>query len=75
MLKIVMLVKEEEGQNPTIKQNTTQATLFELIYDRTATLLVEIEIKTYPTKPITEENFQRILLRRTYDLIETLENT
>ncbi|KAG9305937.1 hypothetical protein G9A89_016590 [Geosiphon pyriformis] len=50
-------------------------TLFELVYGRTATLPVEIEVKTYPTELITEENFQRTLLRRTYDLIETLENT
>ncbi|KAG9298853.1 hypothetical protein G9A89_015874 [Geosiphon pyriformis] len=57
-----------------MKQDTTQATLFELVYNRTAILSVEIEVKTYPTEPITEENFQRILLKRTYDLIETLEN-
>ncbi|KAG9298085.1 hypothetical protein G9A89_004949 [Geosiphon pyriformis] len=44
------------------------------IYERTATLPVERKINTYPAEPITEENFQETLLRRTYDLIETLEN-
>ncbi|KAG9305751.1 hypothetical protein G9A89_005149 [Geosiphon pyriformis] len=44
-----------------MKQDTTQATLFELIYSRTATLPVEIEVNTYPTEPITEENFQETL--------------
>ncbi|KAG9293427.1 hypothetical protein G9A89_009151 [Geosiphon pyriformis] len=53
---------------------TTQVTPFELVYSRTATLPVEIEVNTYPTEPITKENFQETLLRRTYDLIETLEN-
>ncbi|KAG9288694.1 hypothetical protein G9A89_004313 [Geosiphon pyriformis] len=43
MFKIVMLVREEEEQNPTMKQDTTQATPFELVYDRTATLPVEIK--------------------------------
>ncbi|KAG9303257.1 hypothetical protein G9A89_013583 [Geosiphon pyriformis] len=57
-----------------MKQDTTQAILFELVYGKTATLPVEIEVKTYSTKLITEENFQRTLLRKTYDLIETLEN-
>ncbi|KAG9305812.1 hypothetical protein G9A89_001101 [Geosiphon pyriformis] len=57
-----------------MKQDTTQAIPFELIYGRTAILPVEIEINTYPTEPITEENFQETLLRRTYDLMETLEN-
>ncbi|KAG9284674.1 hypothetical protein G9A89_003634 [Geosiphon pyriformis] len=71
MFKIVMLVKEEEEQNP---QDTTQATPFELVYSRTAILSVKIEVKTYPTESITEENFQRILLKRTYDLMKTLEN-
>ncbi|KAG9302358.1 hypothetical protein G9A89_011784 [Geosiphon pyriformis] len=42
--------------------------------NRTATLPVEIEVNTYPTEPITEENFQETLLRRTYDLMKTLEN-
>ncbi|KAG9298076.1 hypothetical protein G9A89_018159 [Geosiphon pyriformis] len=69
-----MVVKKEEEQNPTIKEDTTQAILFELVYDRTATLPVKIEIQTYPTEPITEENFQKTLLKRTYDLIKTLEN-
>ncbi|KAG9300381.1 hypothetical protein G9A89_010005 [Geosiphon pyriformis] len=55
-------------------QDTTQATPFELVYSRTATLPVEIEVKTYPTEPITEKNFQRTLLKRTYNLMETLEN-
>ncbi|KAG9297921.1 hypothetical protein G9A89_018749, partial [Geosiphon pyriformis] len=58
----------------TMKQNTIQATLFELVYSRTTILPVKIEVKTYPTEPITKENFQRTLLRRTYDLMETLEN-
>ncbi|KAG9305868.1 hypothetical protein G9A89_016520 [Geosiphon pyriformis] len=58
----------------TIRQDTTQATLFELVYSKTATLPVEREVSTYPTEPITEANFQKTLLRRTYDLIETLEN-
>ncbi|KAG9302675.1 hypothetical protein G9A89_007379 [Geosiphon pyriformis] len=66
---------DQIGINLTIKQNTTQATLFELVYDRTATLSVEIEVKTYPTEPITEENFQRTLLKKTYNLMETLKNT
>ncbi|KAG9304436.1 hypothetical protein G9A89_019998 [Geosiphon pyriformis] len=57
-----------------MKQDTTQATPFELIYGRTATLPVEIKVNTYPTEPITEENFQETLLRKTYDLIEILEN-
>ncbi|KAG9299036.1 hypothetical protein G9A89_020349 [Geosiphon pyriformis] len=56
------------------EQDTTQATPFELVYDRTATLPVEIEVNTYLTEPITEENFQETLLRRTYDLMETVEN-
>ncbi|KAG9301053.1 hypothetical protein G9A89_015789 [Geosiphon pyriformis] len=55
--------------------DTIQTTLFELVYGRTAILLVKIEVKTYPTEPITKENFQRTLLKRTYNLIETLENT
>ncbi|KAG9291691.1 hypothetical protein G9A89_022110 [Geosiphon pyriformis] len=57
-----------------MKQDTIQATLFKLVYSRTATLPIEIEVRTYPTKSITEENFQRTLLRKTYDLMETLEN-
>ncbi|KAG9294865.1 hypothetical protein G9A89_003205 [Geosiphon pyriformis] len=57
-----------------MKQDTTQATPFELIYGRTATLPVKIEVNTYLTKPITEENFQETLLRRTYNLMEILEN-
>ncbi|KAG9294646.1 hypothetical protein G9A89_008125 [Geosiphon pyriformis] len=57
-----------------MKQDTTQTTPFELVYRRTATLLVEREIKTYSAEPITEKNFQETLLRRTYDLMETLEN-
>ncbi|KAG9293071.1 hypothetical protein G9A89_016433 [Geosiphon pyriformis] len=57
-----------------MKQDTTQTTSFELVYNRTATLPVEIEVNTYPTEPITEDNFQKTLLRRTYDLMETLEN-
>ncbi|KAG9305325.1 hypothetical protein G9A89_007820 [Geosiphon pyriformis] len=62
---------EEEIMLP---QDTTQATLFELVYSRTAILPVEIEVNTYPMEPITEENFQETLLRKTYDLTETLEN-
>ncbi|KAG9297340.1 hypothetical protein G9A89_004002 [Geosiphon pyriformis] len=58
-----------------MKQDTTQATPFKLVYNRTATLLVKIEVKTYPTEPITKENFQKTLLRKTYDLMEILENT
>ncbi|KAG9301059.1 hypothetical protein G9A89_015795 [Geosiphon pyriformis] len=54
--------------------NTTQATPFELVYGRIATLPVEIEVTIYPTEPITEDNFQKTLLKRTYDLMETLEN-
>ncbi|KAG9284017.1 hypothetical protein G9A89_022791 [Geosiphon pyriformis] len=57
-----------------MKQDTTQATPFELIYGKTAILPVEIEVNTYLTEPITEENFQKTLLRRIYDLMETLEN-
>ncbi|KAG9286146.1 hypothetical protein G9A89_010160 [Geosiphon pyriformis] len=58
-----------------MKQDTIQATLFKLVYGRTTTLPVKIKVKTYPTKPIAEKNFQRTLLKRTYNLIETLENT
>ncbi|KAG9287852.1 hypothetical protein G9A89_017447 [Geosiphon pyriformis] len=47
---------------------------FKLVYGKTAILLVEIEVKTYPTEPITKENFQRTLLKKTFDLIKTLEN-
>ncbi|KAG9284379.1 hypothetical protein G9A89_023636 [Geosiphon pyriformis] len=57
-----------------MKQDTIQATLFELVYSRTAILPVEIEVNTYSAKPITEDNFQETLLRRVYDLMETLEN-
>ncbi|KAG9298663.1 hypothetical protein G9A89_012731 [Geosiphon pyriformis] len=57
-----------------MKQDTIQATPFELVYGRTATLPIEIEVNTYPTEPITEDNFQEMLLRKTYDLMETLEN-
>ncbi|KAG9301407.1 hypothetical protein G9A89_018079 [Geosiphon pyriformis] len=62
--------QKREGTKPSkplrpIKQDTTQATLFELVYGRTATLPVEIEVNTYPTEPITEDNFQEMLLRRT----------
>ncbi|KAG9307155.1 hypothetical protein G9A89_016983 [Geosiphon pyriformis] len=57
-----------------MRQNTTQTTPFELVYDRTAILSVEIEVNTYPTEPITEANFQKTLLKRTYDLMKTLEN-
>ncbi|KAG9297275.1 hypothetical protein G9A89_009957 [Geosiphon pyriformis] len=57
-----------------MKQNSTQATPFELVYSRTATLPIEIEVKTYLIKPITEKNFQRTLLKKTYNLMETLEN-
>ncbi|KAG9300872.1 hypothetical protein G9A89_015328 [Geosiphon pyriformis] len=74
MFKIVMFVNKEEKQDPTMKQDTTQAIPFKLIYGRTATLPVEIEVSTYSTIPITEENFKNTLLRRTYGLIETLEN-
>ncbi|KAG9301151.1 hypothetical protein G9A89_012534 [Geosiphon pyriformis] len=58
----------------TIKQDTTQATPFELVYSKTATLPVKIEVNTYLTEPITENNFQETLLRRTYNLMKTLEN-
>ncbi|KAG9289967.1 hypothetical protein G9A89_010273 [Geosiphon pyriformis] len=44
-----------------MKQDTTQATPFELIYGRTAILSVEIEIITYLIESITEENFQETL--------------
>ncbi|KAG9301102.1 hypothetical protein G9A89_012485 [Geosiphon pyriformis] len=57
-----------------MKQDTIQATPFELVYGRTATLPVEMEVTTYLTEPITEDNFQETLLKRTYDLMETLEN-
>ncbi|KAG9301008.1 hypothetical protein G9A89_018960 [Geosiphon pyriformis] len=57
-----------------MKQNTTQAIPFKLVYGRTATLPVEIEINTYSTEPITEDNFQKTLLKKTYNLMETLEN-
>ncbi|KAG9297763.1 hypothetical protein G9A89_011278 [Geosiphon pyriformis] len=57
-----------------MKQDTTQATPFELVYGRTTTIPVKIEVNTYLTEPITEENFQETLLKRTYDLMETLEN-
>ncbi|KAG9295156.1 hypothetical protein G9A89_006137 [Geosiphon pyriformis] len=74
MFKIVMLVSKEKEQDPTMKQDTTQATPFELVYGRIAMLSVEREINTYPAEPITEKNFQETLLKRTYDLMETLEN-
>ncbi|KAG9284391.1 hypothetical protein G9A89_023648 [Geosiphon pyriformis] len=61
-------------KNFEFEQDTTQATLFELVYGRTAILPVEIEVNTYLTEPITEDNFQETLLRRTYNLMETLEN-
>ncbi|KAG9297149.1 hypothetical protein G9A89_019430 [Geosiphon pyriformis] len=38
-----------------MKQDTTQATLFELVYDKTAILPVKIDINTYPTEPIIED--------------------
>ncbi|KAG9301023.1 hypothetical protein G9A89_015759 [Geosiphon pyriformis] len=49
-------------------------TPFELVYSRTATLPVEIEINTYPTEPITEDNFQETLLRKTYVVMKTHNN-
>ncbi|KAG9306179.1 hypothetical protein G9A89_016083 [Geosiphon pyriformis] len=73
-VQIVMLVSEEKIQNPTMKQDTTQATPFELVYGRTATLPVEIEVSTYLIEPITEKNFKNTLLKRTYNLMKTLEN-
>ncbi|KAG9288759.1 hypothetical protein G9A89_023056 [Geosiphon pyriformis] len=57
-----------------MKQDTIQEILFELVYGKTAILPVEIEVNIYPTEPITKENFQETLLRRTYNLMETLEN-
>ncbi|KAG9305086.1 hypothetical protein G9A89_007726 [Geosiphon pyriformis] len=57
-----------------MKQDTTQATPFKLVYNRTAIIPIEIGVNTYSTEPITEENFQETLLRRTYELMETLEN-
>ncbi|KAG9305728.1 hypothetical protein G9A89_005126 [Geosiphon pyriformis] len=57
-----------------MKQDTTQATPFELVYGRTATLPVKIEVNTYPTESITEENFQETLLRRTYNLKRAADN-
>ncbi|KAG9299777.1 hypothetical protein G9A89_013137 [Geosiphon pyriformis] len=57
-----------------MKQDTTQTILFELVYGKTAILPVEIEVNTYPTEPITKDNFQEMLLRKTYDMMETLEN-
>ncbi|KAG9298265.1 hypothetical protein G9A89_002753 [Geosiphon pyriformis] len=57
-----------------MKQDTTQTTPFELVYSRTATLLIEIKINTYSTEPIIEDNFQKTLLRKTYDLMKMLEN-
>ncbi|KAG9284629.1 hypothetical protein G9A89_004671 [Geosiphon pyriformis] len=57
-----------------MKQDTIQAISFELVYNRTATIPVEIEVNTYPTEPITKKNFQETLLRKTYDLMETLKN-
>ncbi|KAG9294131.1 hypothetical protein G9A89_021490 [Geosiphon pyriformis] len=41
-----------------MKQDTTQATPFKLVYGKTATLPVKIKINTYLAKPITEDNFQ-----------------
>ncbi|KAG9289622.1 hypothetical protein G9A89_014357 [Geosiphon pyriformis] len=55
-------------------QDIIQATLFELVYGSTATLPMEIEVSTYLTKPITKNNFQKTLLKKTNDLIETLKN-
>ncbi|KAG9294678.1 hypothetical protein G9A89_008157 [Geosiphon pyriformis] len=74
LLPYTYTVHYKKGKNNENADDTTQATLFELVYGKTATLPVEIEINTYPTKPITEDNFQETLLKKTYDLIETLEN-
>ncbi|KAG9298404.1 hypothetical protein G9A89_000403 [Geosiphon pyriformis] len=88
MFEIVILIRKKKEQNPPEAkaiqradaesiakfQNTTQATPFELVYGRTATLPIEIKVSIYSPKPITENNFQETLLKRTYDLIETLEN-
>ncbi|KAG9284474.1 hypothetical protein G9A89_014078 [Geosiphon pyriformis] len=48
-------------------------TLFELVYGRKATLLIEQVILSYPTETINEENFKATLYRRTYQLMEMLE--
>ncbi|KAG9292722.1 hypothetical protein G9A89_008310 [Geosiphon pyriformis] len=44
--KLTSIQKQKFADNcHTMKQDTTQATSFELVYGRTATLLVEIETK------------------------------
>ncbi|KAG9284754.1 hypothetical protein G9A89_001124 [Geosiphon pyriformis] len=67
-----MPIKQQAYRIPP--QDTTQTIPFELVYGKTATLPVEIEINTYPAEPITEDNFQETLLKKTYDLMKTLEN-
>src|SRR6185369_9848063 len=55
----------------TTKHIVTKHTPFFLTYGRQATLPVELEIQTYPEEPITDENFDDILMRRTHELIGT----
>jgi len=55
----------------TMKHNTTHQTPFFLVYGRQAVMPVELEISSYPEEPITEENFEDTLIRRTHDLIST----
>ncbi|KAG9299803.1 hypothetical protein G9A89_013163 [Geosiphon pyriformis] len=57
-----------------LKQNMTQFTLFELVYEKKATLLIEQVISLYPTETINEENFEATLYQKTYQLMKTLEN-
>ncbi|KAG9296676.1 hypothetical protein G9A89_009935 [Geosiphon pyriformis] len=69
-----LALTREEQKQCLKKINTRLSTPFELVYGRTTTLPVKIEVNTYPIKPIIEDNFQKTLLRKTYNLIETLEN-
>jgi transposase InsO family protein len=55
----------------TTKHSVTKQTPFFLIYGRQAVMPIELQIQTYPEEPITSENFDDLLLRRTHDLIGT----
>ena len=55
----------------TTKHSVTKQTPFFLVYGRQAVMPVELQIQTYPEEPITGENFDDLLLRRTHNLIGT----
>ncbi|KAG9291682.1 hypothetical protein G9A89_022101 [Geosiphon pyriformis] len=76
--KAIQRADAESVAKFTTKQDTTQATLFKLVYGRIAMLPVERKINTYPAKPITEKNFQETLenkQRRTADNIQKSQET